>query len=260
MRTGELTHLILRHYGTTFDNTGAKYMALTQVRAATGYEDLSTADVMVMGSWPSSGNLLEGFEVKISRSDWLNEVKSPRKSLPTRKYCNKWWLVITDESFVKDGELPENWGMMVPSGGKLKVIKEAPLLTPEPLSNVFVASLMRADRREAIPIDVHKDIIKDHKRDLQATMKLEYKDLLAYVGYLNKAFGINIKLNKYDHQWTAELVGQGYGSYTPEELVPLIRAALNHDLERLDRDMKYLRRQAEQILEKSKKIVGEEEL
>lgn len=124
LRTGDLTHLVISKYNALHGaaNLG-KYIALTQVASSTGGAN-NIADVMILGAWHSSGNLLEGFEVKVSRADWLNEVKNPAKCLPSKQYCHKWWLVISDASMVKEGELPDDWGMMTVENGVLKIVKK----------------------------------------------------------------------------------------------------------------------------------------
>lgn len=243
MRTGELTEMVLRHYSTSEGNTSSKYIGLTQVRASTGYSDPSTADVMVLGSWPSSDSELQGFEVKISRSDWMNEVKNPSKCQPTKRYCDRWWLVIADKSFVKEGELPDDWGMMAVSGEKLEVVKPAPKLSPEPLTTRFVASLIRSSDKETIPLDVHRDQMKDARRDAEREMKDKYESLLAYVRFLNNGLGINIKFDKeyslgtYTNSWAA-LVNNG-GHYKADKLLGYIKSQLAGDYDTLRNYLKW---------------------
>lgn len=256
MRTGDLTQSILNKYGTDFGKD-AKYTALTQVRGSTGWGENSdtTADLMILGNWPSSGSLLEGFEVKISRADWLNEVKVGGSKAKTKKFCDKWWLVITDKDMVKDGELPNDWGMMAVVNGKLKVVKEAPLLNPEPLPKTFIASLLRHSSKEEVPVDVVKERIKDAKREAEADCKLKYSLLLAYVKQINKVFGITMEFHDVSQKkwleashWTAKVKGRWH-TYTDEELVELIKAALSEDLKALDYKMQEIKKYAKRILD-----------
>ena len=241
MRTGELTHMVIDKYGG--ENGAAnlgKYIVLTQVSASTGGSN-NIADVMALGAWHSSGNLLEGFEVKVSRADWLNEVKNPAKCQQNKRYCHHWWLVIADASMVKEGELPDDWGMMSVVNGQLKVIKRAPMLKPEPLSIDFVASLLRTDARETIPMDVHNDKMKDHKRDVEAQYKKQYGGLLQFVKDLHKELGIEIredgsadkKGNWYARVGSFEiqkLVANGGWNLTPVQLAAAIKIVLSRDM------------------------------
>jgi hypothetical protein len=68
LRTGELTQMLLSHYQTTENATTQKYIAATQVRSNGTFAE-STADAIIIGNWPSSGYEIQGFEVKVSRSD-----------------------------------------------------------------------------------------------------------------------------------------------------------------------------------------------
>lgn len=67
----------------------------------------------------------------------------PSKAEAFRRYCDRWWLVVSDRAIVKPGELPTGWGLLALSGGTLRAVKGAPRLTPEPLSVTFRAALMR---------------------------------------------------------------------------------------------------------------------
>lgn len=57
---------------------------------------------------------VHGFEIKVSRSDWLREYKTQgEKSAPWRSYCNYWWIVVPNKDIVKPEELPAGWGLLV---------------------------------------------------------------------------------------------------------------------------------------------------
>lgn len=222
VRTGELTKKIWTHFG-------PGYIKLTQIRAATGFRDENTADAMVFGDWPSTGNVLHGFEVKISRADWLNEVRNPSKNNSVKGYCNFWWLVIADENMVKPGELPDDWGMMIWQGGnkKLKVVKKAPKLEPQPLPNHFIASLMRHNEKETISIDLHNECLRDIRYEARAEEKKKSDDLHAFIREMHKGFGIVIKEiktrdwrteRKIHEKWIAEIKGTIIGEMTAEQL------------------------------------------
>lgn len=226
VRTGELTEKIWNHFG-------AGYIKLTQVRAATGWVDLNTADMMVMGEWPSTGNELHGFEVKVSRADWLNEVKNPRKNDSVKGYCDRWWLVISDESMVKEGELPDDWGMMVwqGRGRKLKVVKAAPKLDAAPMDHCFVASLLRHNDKAMIPVDIHNDKLRDAVREADALAKKKSASLHEFVSTITRELGIIVKpRSEYDYaasktrfkEWTGEIRHSIHGKMSAEKLGALL--------------------------------------
>lgn len=75
----------------------------------------SRCDAIYVGFTSTSGRLLVGHEIKVSRADWLNELSHPGKSDAWADQCHEWWLVVPDPSIVHDGELPAGWGLMTPS-------------------------------------------------------------------------------------------------------------------------------------------------
>lgn len=71
-------------------------------------------DAIYVGFTSTSGRILVGHELKVSRSDWLRELNSPGKSDGWADECHEWWLVVSDPVIVKEGELPAGWGLMAP--------------------------------------------------------------------------------------------------------------------------------------------------
>ena len=121
-----------------------EYAFLPQVRSRTGYGGpIRTADAMAMSLYPSRGLLLHGFEVKVSRSDWLRELKEPDKAEEMARHCDRWWIVVNDERVVAPGELPPTWGLLVPRRAALTVKVDAPPLEAAPMTRAFMAALMR---------------------------------------------------------------------------------------------------------------------
>lgn len=78
-------------------------------------------DAIYVGFTSSSGRLLVGHELKVSRADWLNELNKPGKADPWADQCHQWWLVVNDPAIVHDGELPAGWGLMSPGRSKTRM-------------------------------------------------------------------------------------------------------------------------------------------
>ena len=123
------------------------FSILYEVSDSTGFGGGGYCDALVMSTWPSRGLHLSGFEFKSSRSDWLKEVADPAKSERFSRYCDYWWLAVTDETIVRldQNELPTTWGMMaLDARGSLRVIRDAPRnKTPEPIDRAFLAAMLR---------------------------------------------------------------------------------------------------------------------
>jgi hypothetical protein len=143
MTETELTVALMNHYGIQAGN-GQRYAVAAQVRSHAGFDARRTADFVAMDLWPSSGLALHGHEVKVSRSDWLRELKDPAKAEEFTPYMNHWWVTVPDEQMVRDGELPDGWGLLAMRGEKLAVIRKAPHREALPMPPTRLAALLRA--------------------------------------------------------------------------------------------------------------------
>ena len=146
---GDVLAALRRRYSESHGN-GDRWAFATHVRCGAGFGpqwgagQLRTADAVAMDLWPSKGLEIHGHEVKVSRSDWLAELKQPDKCEPVKRYCDRWWLVVADRAIVKGGELPEGWGLMVVSGDSTRVVVKAPKLSPDSVTKDFMAPFLRA--------------------------------------------------------------------------------------------------------------------
>lgn len=170
--------LLLARYNTERPGTIAdRWVRAEHVRSTQSYyQFLSIADFIAIDKYQSK-QAIHGHEVKVSRSDWLTELRDPTKSERIKRFCDFWWLVVPDASIVKPGELPEGWGLMVQSGRVLRAKKRAPKLTPEPLTLDFVAGLTAAAartafreplRRDARTIEMWSEKARENRRLCQA--------------------------------------------------------------------------------------------
>lgn len=141
-----------------------EWACLFEVRNATGYSAPVTryADALAFNLWPARGLEVHGIEVKISRSDWLREKNDPAKSSPIQRFCDRWWLAISDSTIVQDGELPPTWGLLVLNkAGRLIQKTEAPKLEPEPFTKGFIASLLRNVTETTVPRQFFNDQLRE---------------------------------------------------------------------------------------------------
>jgi hypothetical protein len=121
-----------------------EFAFLSHVRNGTGFgRKPRTIDALAMSLWPSRGIDLHGFEIKISRSDWIKEKRSPEKSDEIGGYCDFFWLAVSNPAIVQTGELPAAWGLVTPKGAKLAILKQADRLTPKPLTKTFLGAALR---------------------------------------------------------------------------------------------------------------------
>jgi hypothetical protein len=143
MTEGDMIAALHDRYSQNAGN-GRRWAVAGGVRSHAGFEAKRTADFMAMDLWPSGGLEIHGHEVKVSRSDWLRELKEPEKSAEFIPYVNRWWLVVPDPVIVGLGELPDGWGLMAMRGARLAVIEPAPRHDALPLPATRLAALLRA--------------------------------------------------------------------------------------------------------------------
>lgn len=126
----------------------ARYRPLEWILAfgvanGTGASAQRTADAVAMNCFPSKGLELLGFEIKVSRSDWLRELKDSTKSVPVADYCDRWYIVAPD-GVVKREELPKAWGLLVARADDLRVVVNVPPREDvKPITRTFMASMLR---------------------------------------------------------------------------------------------------------------------
>lgn len=125
-----------------------EYALFPQVADATGGHARRTADAIALSLWPSRGIVLHGFEFKVSRGDWLRELRTPEKAEAIARRCHYWWLV-TPVGLVRDDECPPNWGLLElrAPGAALRVTEKASKLGDPAMDRFFVAGLLRAAQR-----------------------------------------------------------------------------------------------------------------
>lgn len=157
-----------------------EYALLFEVGNGTGGNKSRSADAVAMSLWPSRGLHLIGFEIKASRSDWLNELREPAKADAIGKYCDFWYLVVGDKKIVQDGELPLGWGLIAPRGEGLAVVKEAIKIECLPMNRSFLAGLMRRNAeqdRSAIDEEIRRAVKKQIDELVELKVNRQIGDL-----------------------------------------------------------------------------------
>lgn len=102
------------------------------------------ADAVAVNLWESRGLTIHGFEVKVSRADWLRELRNPAKAEAIMKHCDHWWIVAP-AGVVAVGELPPTWGHYSVDGRGFNCSVKAPKLPNGHVDEVrpFLAALIR---------------------------------------------------------------------------------------------------------------------
>lgn len=108
---------------------------------------IATIDAVALNAWPSRGMELHGIEIKVSRGDWLRELRDPVKTEIIRSNVDR-IFVAAPEGVVRpdlDGDvLGSEWGW-IDQAGTVRV--QSPDLTPiggPTLPRPFVAAMVRS--------------------------------------------------------------------------------------------------------------------
>lgn len=99
-------------------------------------------DVLAIHCWGSSKGHRVCYEVKASRSDWLKELSDPGKRDFARSICHQCWIATVPD-IVKEGELPDGWGLLVAHGSVFRTVRAATQVASVETPDVFVAALAR---------------------------------------------------------------------------------------------------------------------
>ena len=162
-----------------FNGNGIRYTRAEHVKVSAGFDSRRVCDYMALDLWTgygaTRGPKLHGHEVKVSRSDWLSELRTPEKAEAFSRYCDYWWLVVSDKAIVKPGELPEGWGLMVKHGATVRVMTAAPLREAELMPRHLQATLTRAVTKTTLRL-AESDSAMNY---LRKVMSLTQSDRLA---------------------------------------------------------------------------------
>lgn len=120
-----------------------EWALLFEVGNATGHNCRRHADAVGMSLWPSRGFELHGFEFKCSKTDLKREVENPEKADAVGKFCDHWWVVVSDPKVLEGIEVPAAWGIMVLEEGAIVRKRHAKVLEAQPITRGFVAALLR---------------------------------------------------------------------------------------------------------------------
>lgn len=178
MTTAELLARLQRHYIKPGENLPGGIF-VPEVSANGGWGAGRRCDALYVGFTSSSGRILVGHELKISRADWLHELDDREKADQWADQCHEWWLVVSDPTIVRDGELPAGWGLMAPGRSKTRLdIHHKPDRRPrehQPSWDTVRAILARQDTLRAqaissIRLKAFDEARKDNEQRIQAAV------------------------------------------------------------------------------------------
>ena len=149
---------LYKRYGQDSGDPRAReeWVLIREARCAAGFDgNARSCDLIAINTWSSRGLALVGHEIKVSRNDWLKELKQPEKAHTFTRHCDTWWIVVPApwNAIVHADELPKGWGIMEVSGRGVKAIIQAttnpnPIPVPWTMTVAWLAGLDRGQKRD----------------------------------------------------------------------------------------------------------------
>lgn len=146
----------------------------------------SRADALYVGFTSTSGRILVGHELKISRADWRRELDKVGKADLWADNCHAWYIVAPSTEIVPVEELPDGWGLMVPGRTKTRltiVVKARVHADRVPSWDVVRSIMARQDTLDAQDRAVFREQAREEEReralrDARATVDREQRQTL----------------------------------------------------------------------------------
>ncbi len=166
MTAKELLARLRRHYIKPGPYPGGIFIPECGIN---GPGDQSRADALYVGLTSTSGRLLVGHELKVSRSDWLKELDTAGKADFWADNCHAWYVVAPGPQVAPKEEIPEGWGLMYPNPRtttRMQVIVKAPVHADRTPSWQAMRSIMgRVDTLNTqAAAQVHSEALDDARK------------------------------------------------------------------------------------------------
>lgn len=154
---------------------GPAWILVEECGNGTGYHVKRHADAVAVGVWPSRGYEIHGYELKQSRGDVQKELDDPSKADAVGKYCDYWWLVVSDLAIIDGLVIPDTWGILAPKHRVLRAHRKAPKRDATPVNRSFVAALVRRVTAEWVPKHLVDEIKKNALAEATAELERQQK-------------------------------------------------------------------------------------
>lgn len=122
--------------------TEAGWLFVPELRIGTGFSCCQSLDAFAMHSWPSKNLLRRAFEVKISASDVLKELRDPDKRWRAYAVSHEFYFV-SPPGLINPKLLTKDDGLIECDETTIKVVKSPRVREAMPPRWDFVAALLR---------------------------------------------------------------------------------------------------------------------
>jgi hypothetical protein len=113
-----------------------------------GFQNQQRIDAFAVALWPSKKAIRHSYEIKVSRQDFLNEIKNPQKRQFALDNSEQFWFAIAD-GIADKSEIPDEAGLLIYKNDKLISVKNAPKRKVPPITTDMLLSIAKRMRTEA---------------------------------------------------------------------------------------------------------------
>lgn len=239
---------------TIYDSFRAKFSGedgavFFEVPNGTSSHKTRSADAISVEFWASRGFAITGYEFKASRNDWKKELAEPAKADAFWKYCDFWYLVVTDLSIVKDGELPIGWGLMLHNGAGLSIKQKATKNKKPIIDRQFLCGICRAATKGE-----KRDYTNAIRRaEERARSEANASSAKTFEGLKEQLLAKTKKIQEFREGFGVDLDDWHFGHKNARHIGSLVRRALNKELDPDTNRMMQIRQVAKEILASTEK-------
>lgn len=103
--TSATVHAVIARF-----HSAREWLLWTEVAMTTGARNSGFVDAFVIHQWPTGTYRRVAYEIKVSRADFLREIKAPMKRRPGLCWSNEFYFV-TPPGLVRPDEVPPECGL-----------------------------------------------------------------------------------------------------------------------------------------------------
>lgn len=147
-------------YRKTGNGGSGEFAFMRQVRNDAGFDASRTFDAVAVHLWPSRGFVVEVIEVKVSRSDWLRELRDPAKAEAAHVVGDR-FIIAAPAGIVKHEELPPGWGLLEVTEKRVRMTVQPKTHTTgkrETFRAGFVIAMLRAAGAAAVETPSDREV------------------------------------------------------------------------------------------------------
>lgn len=128
------------------------WVLLSELNSCTGHDPENRLDAWAICCWKRKdiSNLVRAFEIKVSRADFMKEIRNPDKSWFAKRVSHEFYFVAP-AGLISEDELDPDTGLMELVDGDIHIVKRAKVRPLHGPKWTFVAGMLRHALKHLAP-------------------------------------------------------------------------------------------------------------